>query len=145
MVYLSKKFGSLQYFDLRLLCYLSAESFLNSIKILKNIIAFNGIDCEKLNSFHFIIKPAILSSPEPSGSQGELIVKPCSDVRPSVLRTQFSEIFFETNQSKPNFKRSLLGKGKPKFIRGAIQNYVDFCCRIFTLQPITSYFSQNED
>ena len=99
MVYLSKKFGSLQYFDLRLLCYLSAESFLNSIKILKNIIAFNGIDCEKLNSFHFIIKPAILSSPEPSGSQGELIVKPCSDVRPSVLRTQFLVIFFETTWS----------------------------------------------
>ena len=30
------------------------------------------------------------------------------------------------------------------FIRGAIQNYVDFCCRIFILQPITSCFSQNK-
>ena len=28
----------------------------------------------------------IFSSPEPSGSQGELIVYPCSVVRPSVVR-----------------------------------------------------------
>ena len=41
------------------------------------------------------------SSPEPSGSQGELIVYPCSVVRPSsvvrrpsVRRPQFSKIFF---------------------------------------------------
>ena len=40
----------------------------------------------------------IFSSPEPSGSQGELIVYPCSVVRPSVVRPsvcrpQFSKIF----------------------------------------------------
>ena len=41
-----------------------------------------------------------ISSPEPSGSQGELIVYPCSVVRPSVVRRpsvrrpQFSKIFF---------------------------------------------------
>ena len=35
------------------------------------------------------------SSPEPSGSQGELIVYPCSVVRPSsVRRPPFSKIFF---------------------------------------------------
>ena len=28
-------------------------------------------------------------------------------------------------------------------VRGAIQNYVDFCCRMFILQPITSCFPQN--
>ena len=37
---------------------------------------------------------SIFSSPEPSGSQGELIVYPCSVVRPSVRRPQFSKIFF---------------------------------------------------
>ena len=37
----------------------------------------------------------IFSSPEPSGSQGELIVYPCSVVRPSVVRRPpFSKIFF---------------------------------------------------
>ena len=41
----------------------------------------------------------IFSSPEPSGSQGELIVYPCSVVRPSVRRPsvrrpQFSKIFY---------------------------------------------------
>ena len=35
----------------------------------------------------------IFSSPEPSGSQGELIVYPCSGVRPSVRRPPFSKIF----------------------------------------------------
>ena len=34
------------------------------------------------------------SSREPSGSQGELIVYPCSVVRPSVRRPTFSKIFF---------------------------------------------------
>ena len=29
-------------------------------------------------------------------------------------------------------------------IRGAIQKYVDFCCRIVILQPITPCFSQNK-
>ena len=42
---------------------------------------------------------SIFSSPEPSGSQGELIVYPCSVVRPSVRRPsvrrpQFSKIFY---------------------------------------------------
>ena len=47
---------------------------------------------------------SLFSSPEPSGSQGELIVYPCSVVRPSVRRPsvrrpsvrrpQFSKIFF---------------------------------------------------
>ena len=44
---------------------------------------------------------SFFSSPEPSGSQGELIVYPCSVVRPSsvvrrpsVRRPQFSKIFF---------------------------------------------------
>ena len=41
----------------------------------------------------------LISSPEPSGSQGELIVYPCSVVRPSVRRPSvrrppFSKIFF---------------------------------------------------
>ena len=42
----------------------------------------------------------LFSSPEPSGSQGELIVYPCSVVRPSVVRPSsvrrppFSKIFF---------------------------------------------------
>ena len=39
-------------------------------------------------------KSALFSSPEPSGSQGELIVYPCSVVRPSsVRRPPFSKIF----------------------------------------------------
>ena len=33
---------------------------------------------------------------------------------------------------------------KMKELRGAIQNYVDFCCRIFILRPIASGFSQNK-
>ena len=42
---------------------------------------------------------SLFSSPEPSGSQGELIVYPCSVVRPSVRRPSvrrppFSKIFF---------------------------------------------------
>ena len=40
------------------------------------------------------IVAALVSSPEPSGSQGELIVYPCSVVRPSVRRPPFSKIFF---------------------------------------------------
>ena len=37
----------------------------------------------------------VFSSPKPSGSQGELIVYPCSVVRPSsVRRPPFSKIFF---------------------------------------------------
>ena len=51
-----------------------------------------------IKSLLFFIK-YIFSSPEPSGSQGELIVYPCSVVRPSVRRPSvrrppFSKIFF---------------------------------------------------
>ena len=42
----------------------------------------------------YIYTVYIFSSPEPSGSQGELIVYPCSVVRPSVRRPPFSKIFF---------------------------------------------------
>ena len=35
----------------------------------------------------------VISSPEPSGSQGELIVYPCSVVRPSSVRRPSSTIF----------------------------------------------------
>ena len=52
----------------------------------------------------------IFSSPEPSGSQGELIVYPCSVVRPSVRRPssvvhhfQRSSSLKQLGQSKPNF------------------------------------------
>ena len=42
----------------------------------------------------FQASSALFSSPEPSGSQGELIVYPCSVVRPSVVRhPPFSKIF----------------------------------------------------
>ena len=50
-----------------------------------------------------------ISSPEPSGSQGELIVYPCSVVRPSVRRPsvvhhfQRSSSLKQLGQSKPNF------------------------------------------
>ena len=60
----------------------------------------------------------IVSSPEPLGSQGELIVYPCSGVRPSSVRPQFqtSSPLKPLGQSKPNFMWSLLGKGERKFI-----------------------------
>ena len=47
----------------------------------------------------------IFSSPEPSGSQGELIVYPCSVVRPSsvVHHFQRSSSLKQLGQSKPNF------------------------------------------
>ena len=51
----------------------------------------------------------IFSSPEPSGSQGELIVYPCSVVRPSSVRPsvvhhfQRSSSLKQLGQSKPNF------------------------------------------
>ena len=42
----------------------------------------------------FFLYVSVFSSPEPSGSQGELIVYPCSVVRPSsVHRPPFSKIF----------------------------------------------------
>ena len=53
---------------------------------------------------------SIVSSPEPSGSQGELIVYPCSVVRPSVRRPssvvhtfQRSSPLKPLGQSKQNF------------------------------------------
>ena len=61
----------------------------------------------------------IFSSPEPLGSQGELIVYPCSGVR---CRRGRGQQFQTTSplkplgQSKPNFMWSLLGKGEPKFV-----------------------------
>ena len=46
----------------------------------------------------------VVSSPEPSGSQGELIVYPCSVVRPSVVHHfQRSSALKPLGQSKPNF------------------------------------------
>ena len=61
----------------------------------------------------------IFSSPEPSGSQGELIVYPWSGVRrPSVVRSHFqtSSPLKPLDQSKPNFMWSLLGMEERKFI-----------------------------
>ena len=55
-----------------------------------------------------------ISSPEPLGSQGELIVYPCSGVRTSSsVRPQFqtSSPLKPLGQSKPNFMWSLFGKG----------------------------------
>ena len=58
----------------------------------------------------------IFSSPEPLGSQGELIVYPSSR-RPSVVHHfQISSSLKPLGQSKPNFMWSLLGKGERKFI-----------------------------
>ena len=58
----------------------------------------------------------VFSSPEPWGSQGELIVYPYSGVR--CRRQQCLNIFplKPHCQSKPNFMWSLLGKGERKFI-----------------------------
>ena len=64
----------------------------------------------------------VISLPEPLGSQGELIVYPCSGVRCDRhcrrRRQQFqtSSHLKPLGQSKPNFMWSLLGKGEPKFI-----------------------------
>ena len=58
-----------------------------------------------------------ISSPEPSGSQGELIVYPCSVVRPSVVHHfQRSSSLKQLGQSKPNFTWSIYGKGEPMCI-----------------------------
>ena len=56
----------------------------------------------------------IFSSPEPSGSQGGLIVYPCSGVpdRGRGRRQKFQTSSLKLlGQSKPNFMWSLLGKG----------------------------------
>ena len=67
----------------------------------KNVIGHAQIDrLEAISFLFFRWLTAIFSSPEPSGSQGELIVYPCSVVRPSsvrhpsVRRPQFSKIFY---------------------------------------------------
>ena len=65
-------------------------------------------------NYYIIILDRLFSSPEPSGSQGELIVYPCSVVRPSVRRPsvvrpsvvhhfQRSSSLKQLGQSKPNF------------------------------------------
>ena len=59
----------------------------------------------------------IFSSPEPLGSQGELIVYPSRRRRPSSLHHfQRSSFLKPLGQSKPNFMWSLLGKGERKFV-----------------------------
>ena len=67
-----------------------------------------------------LVRPSFFSSPEPLGSQDELIVYPWSGVRrPSVRRRhpQCSNIFSETAWPiKANFMWCLLGKGERKFI-----------------------------
>ena len=56
----------------------------------------------------------VFSSPGPSGSQGGLIVYPCSGVRRPQCST--SSPLKPLGQSKPNFMWSLLGKGERKFM-----------------------------
>ena len=67
------------------------------------------------------MKKVIFSSPEPSGSQGELIVYPCSGLRRchrlSVNNVQTSSLK-PLGQSKTNFIWSLLGKGEKVYING---------------------------
>ena len=71
---------------------------------------------------YFCLLFLFFSSPEPSGSQGELIVYPWSGV---VVRRRLSSSvhIFQTSspqkplgRSKPNFMWSLLGEGERKFI-----------------------------
>ena len=69
----------------------------------------------------YTVRYTVFSSPEPSGSQGELIVYPWSGVRRplsvlSVHTFQTSSPLKPLDQSKPNFMWSLLGKGEQKFI-----------------------------
>ena len=74
---------------------------------------------DKLNIFGFTI---LFSSPEPSGSQGELIVYPWSGVRRTssvvVVRSHFqtSSPLKPLDRSKPNCMWSLLEKGERKFM-----------------------------
>ena len=62
----------------------------------------------------------VISSPEPSGSQGELIVYPfsgvCNGGGGRLQQFQTSSPLKPLGQSKPNFMWSLLGKGEQKFI-----------------------------
>ena len=75
-------------------------------------------DVAQMFSCHFIthakylvkIIIGLFSSPEPSGSQGELIVYPCSGVHPSsVHNVQTSSPLKPLGQLKPNFMSGLLG------------------------------------
>ena len=60
------------------------------------------VETEKIN--YNYSKVYVISSPEPSGSQGELIVYPCSVVHPSVVHHfQRSSPLKPLGQSKPNF------------------------------------------
>ena len=51
-----------------------------------------------------------------SGSQGELIVYPCSGVRCDRRQFQTSSTLKPRGQSKPNLMWILLGKGEQKFV-----------------------------
>ena len=61
----------------------------------------------------------IFSSPEPSGSQGELIVYPCSVVRPSVRPSVVRPSSVRPSSVVHHFQRSSplkqLGQSKPNF------------------------------
>ena len=76
-----------------------SDATLASLSILKYSKIQNGRqmaeNIAKINIIHACeAKSSLFSSPEPSGSQGELIVYPCSVVRPSVVRRPpFSKIF----------------------------------------------------
>ena len=68
------------------------------VKILQKSSSLEPVDRFQRNLARSIYDSSIFSSPEPSGSQGELIVYPCSvvrpsSVRPSVRRPPFSKIF----------------------------------------------------
>ena len=78
------------------ICSRSQVSVYRTIGPLVNVISFTA---EMFDLFRG--RAILFSSPEPSGSQGELIVYPCSVVRPSVVRRpssvrrpHFSKIFF---------------------------------------------------
>ena len=58
-----------------------------------------------------------ISSPEPLGSQGELIVYPSSRRLSAVHHFQRSSSLKPLGQSEPNFMWSILWKGDPKFIK----------------------------
>ena len=61
----------------------------------------------------------VFSSPEPSGSQGELLVYLCSGARhcrPSVVYSVQTSSPLKLGQSKPNFMWNLLGTGEQRFI-----------------------------
>ena len=59
------------------------------------------------------------------------------------LKTQaiFFDLILTWRRSKKNWIKK---PAHEKIVRGAIQNYVDFCCRIFILQPFASFWSQNK-